>query len=49
MDAGRVNVLDAAPINDARSRKMTSHPPIALAGWLLYVSQLVTTLFATFL
>jgi Peptidase family M1 domain len=49
VDVGGVNVLDAAPINDARSRRMTSHPPIALAGWFLYVSQLVTTLLATFL
>jgi Peptidase family M1 domain len=49
VDAGSVNLLDAAPMNDARSRRMTLHPPTALAGFFLYVSQLCTTLLATFL
>jgi hypothetical protein len=49
VDPGGVNRLDAAPINDARSRRFTPHPPTALAGFFLYVSQLSTTLLATFL
>jgi hypothetical protein len=49
VDPGGVNVLDAAPMNDARSVRVTPHPPTALAGFFLYVSQLCTTLFATFL
>jgi Peptidase family M1 domain len=49
VDPGRVNLLDAAPVNDARSTRVTGHPPTALAGFLLYVSQLATTLLAMFL
>jgi hypothetical protein len=49
LDVGRINLLDAAPINDARSRRMTSHPPIVLAGFFLYASQLFSSLLAIFL
>jgi hypothetical protein len=49
VDPGRVNLLDAAPVNDARSMHVTGHPPTALAGFLLYVSQLSTSLLAIFL
>ncbi len=49
IDPGGVNKLDAAPVNDARSTRHTGHPPTALAGFLLYVAQLATTLFAAFL
>jgi hypothetical protein len=44
VDPGGINALDAVPVNDARSREMTPHPPVALAGFLLYLTQLVTTL-----
>jgi Peptidase family M1 domain len=49
VDPGGVNVLDAAPVNDARSVRRTPHPPTALAGFLLYASQLYTTLLGVFL
>ena len=49
IDPGGVNLLDAAPVNDARSSRATNHPPIALGGFLLYASQLAITLLAAFL
>jgi len=49
VDPARVNALDAAPINDARSRRATPHPPTALVGFYLYVGQLCTALLAVFL
>jgi Peptidase family M1 domain len=49
VDPAGVNQLDAAPVNDARSRRATPHPPTALAGFYLYVSQLFTSLLAAFL
>jgi Peptidase family M1 domain len=49
VDPAGVNQLDAAPMNDARSRRATLHPPTALAGFDLYVGQLFTSLLAVFL
>ncbi len=49
VDPGAVNVLDAAPMNDARSRRATPHPPTALSAFFLYVGQLYTSMLAAFL
>jgi hypothetical protein len=49
VDPAGINMLDAAPVNDARSRRATPHAPTALVGFYLYASQLCTTLLAAFL
>jgi hypothetical protein len=49
VDPAGVDLLDAAPINDARSRRATPHPATALVGFYVYVSQLFTSLLAVFL
>ena len=49
IDPGRVNLLDAVKVNDARSRRPTPHPPTAVAGWLFYVSQLLALLLGAIL
>ncbi|HMK73332.1 MAG TPA: M1 family metallopeptidase [Myxococcaceae bacterium] len=49
IDPGRVDLLDAAKVNDARSTRSTLHPPTAVAGWFFYVAQLCAGLLGAFL
>jgi len=44
IDPGGVDLLDAARVNDARSRRLTPHPPTAVAGWFFYAAQIATLL-----
>jgi hypothetical protein len=49
IDPGRVDLLDAVKVNDARSRRPTPHPPTAVAGWFTYLAQLFAMLLGAFL
>jgi hypothetical protein len=49
IDPRRTHLLDASPINDARSRRLTPHPTTALAGFFLYLTQLCSALLAVVL
>ncbi len=49
VDPAGVNLLDAAPLNNARSTRLTPQAPTALTGFLLYLGQLCTALLAAFL
>jgi hypothetical protein len=44
IDPARTHLLDAIPVNDARSRRVTPHPVTALAGFFFYVAQVLTAL-----